>query len=186
MGARYIEIYSPFTGRNWGQSNYCFLTDANGVKKAHTIVGAAAGRSWASQPIDVGGGVGGGEVRFKANSVCRSIKVSNFDGICGSGVTPYTYGVVVEVYIEPDAKPGSLAGTVLYGHVTGRSKIGVYNTNNRVLGSLIANPETAIPCYSGVHVHMQASANFESNSFSCSQSLQGGKTWIYRVLADIV
>jgi len=157
-----VYVYAPVTGYNWGQATYC------STGNTHTVVSVLGGCC----PIDISGSTGNA-LRFYGSSAIQSIRTRRVTGVCRVDPAPWTDGVVVEFFAQPNGQ--CYIGSVGYGHVRNRVSDGIYNVRILQIGDL--PPDCACGCSSGVHVHMQFIGG-SPRSFSCYQMLYSGSTWI--------
>lgn len=167
----YAYVYSPFTGNNWGQNNYCYCCGGG----THSVVDQCC-------PIDIGRGDGASQaIYFYGSSNIKSIRTTYVgSGVCPGVIPPWNSKIRVEVFGQLNAQ--SLIGIVVYAHISGPVTNGVYNTNNLRLGATASDTCNCGACYMGVHVHMERDFGGFSNSFSCGAPLYVNATWIYRWL----
>ena len=139
------------------------------------------------KPIDIGGGWQGGNViTFYGTSNIKSIKIEYVSNICSGGTpTPWTYGVKVHLYKNPDAC--CLIGTVLYAHLQNREtyapnwSVWNYpypNSGGKHLGQVPADCQCG--CSSGIHLHMECKSGGTRNTLTCGVQVIQNSTWLYR------
>ena len=158
----FIYVYSPYSGANWGQANYCYISGSHPA-------------GFLANPIDIGGGAAGAAVRFYSS--VGSIRTTRNTGLCSVNPgSPWNDGVMVELYRNANAS--CFIGRVYYGHLSNRIANGTYNSPNTLQIGTLASDTCSCGCYSGVHTHMTGTGT--PNSFTCGQQLYGGSTWIYR------
>lgn len=201
MATEYFYLYSPFSGTQGGQSNYC-----------NTVPHNLAYPSLYCCPTDLRTG-GSVPIQFRCSSNIKSIRTVKINDICSTSNDPpsgYTWvdrGVEVQMYCHPDAV-GTLVAKVLYGHVNEtRISNNIYtNPNGLTLGYMGPNDCTCpnstcsncghtgctcvnnsckCKCYSGLHVHLECTAANSAYRIlrSCGTSIYTS-TQIYRWQMD--
>lgn len=142
----YAYVYAPITGQNWGQEAYC--TKAGQPPHAHVWPGEL------DHPQDIEGDPQDW-VRFYASSVVKRIDTQRIDFMCGSRMTPITWGILVTMYLNVEGT--RYLGKVLYGHLDNRINNGSYTTGlwGRQLGQLPQDIGADTGCYSGEHTHLE-------------------------------
>ena len=140
-------IYSPFSGVQGGQDQYC----NNGGD--HSIV-------WADSPSDLLTG-GNTAVYFNANQNIKSIQVTHYNNTCSSAPANQDYiKQAVRVDIFCGYNGAGYIGSAYYGHLGNRINEGIYNSPSHLyIGSTGNWWGTWGSCYQATnyqHIHMES------------------------------
>lgn len=184
MAYQYFYVYSPQSGEILSLDCYCHVQGCNTVPPCgtgcnHTIVGG----SGYCCPIDLGWYGVGTDMIFRGSSNIKSIKIVHIGNVCATDPSPWTDGVKVHLYAQPNQV--CWFGEVLYGHLQNRAPNG--RKVNRpssgwaeYLGELPR--DCACSCSRGIHVHMECRGGVRTSK-SCHDQVYTS-SWLYRWYLD--
>jgi len=197
------KVLAPFSGSNWGRGCYCatlicdgggnFDCSPGGVQDNPPCLagcicggdpcGCTHGAGYLTNPIDIGGGANGTDIKFYGTSNILSIKTTQINDFCAVNPPPgfdfIDHGVRVDLYCKSGGQ--NLIGTVFYGHLQNRIANGTYSTGlwGKFLGEL--GPDCNCNCSDGIHVHMtRSSTSGSTNALGCYAGVAAGSTMIYQ------
>lgn len=177
-----LSVYAPVSGQLKSLDCYCNKAGCNSVppcgpsRCVHTIVGGAGFFG----PIDIGWLTEGTVIYFRRSSGIASIKIEYINNVCANVGSPWTDGIKVHMYRQPNA--ACYMGTMLYGHLKNRA---TYVSNGQIInfpgswaqavGQLPA--DCVCGCTTKIHVHIECNIGSRLSA-SCGNSVTTSN-WIY-------